>query len=164
MRERTLYEHELDRYEHAMGFMRYVNRFNMLERSIGYCIRCLNRTDGASTSDRSLFGLSFMKKLEKLKQTVDRKGLLENREFVAAFNEWIAAADRSRAIRNDYIHGDWDIVLNLAKPIRFTPMQWTAEESSPTTQSMSMSEFLAAADEMDALADSFTRLREKYIG
>ena len=158
---RSLDEYEIVRYEHALGFMRYVNSFNRLERNIALCIRCTDRSIETEAAYRALCDLTYQKKLKALEKAVAGNEILEGPEAATAFSEWTKLVDRSRTIRNDYVHGDWDIAPSMEKPIRFTPMRWSDGEKGPTTQEMTLNEFLVAVDEMEALADSFSQLRQQ---
>jgi hypothetical protein len=160
--KRTLEEHEIFEYEYSSAFARYVRMFNLLDHNVGLCISFLvNRAD-PNASRPFLDRLTTHAKLEVLRELVNYRGPNADGEFTRDFDDWFKLATRSKAARNQYIHGLWDVVPHLERPIRFTPAQWVKDTSANNTEHMTMDEYLEMMGELNVVFDQFMRLRKKY--
>jgi hypothetical protein len=160
--KKTLNEYEIVEYEYSSTFTRYMKLFNLMDYNVGLCISFLvNRAD-PKASHPFLDRLTSHAKLEVLKELVNYKGLSADKEFTRDFDDWFKLASRSKAIRNQYIHGHWDVAPSLEKPIRFTPMKWVSDTSTNNTEQMTLDEYLETMGELNIVFDKFMQLREKY--
>ncbi len=159
---KMLNEYEVVEHEFAMAFTHYVKIFNMMELNIGFCIRFLvNRAD-PSAAHPFLDRLTINGKLDVLKELVDHKGLQEKEGFKKDFDDWFKLVSKTRAARNRYIHGGWDIAPDVERGIRFTPMTWVDDMGGSKTERMTLVEFKELMKEMDFVFEQFSRLRKKY--
>ena len=160
--KRTLEEYEIVEYEYSSAFARYVRLFNLLDHNVGLCISFLvNRAD-PKASHPFLDRLTTHAKLEVLRELVNYRGPSADEAFTRDFDDWFKLASRSKAARNQYIHGLWDVAAHLEKPIRFTPVQWVNGTSANKTEQMTLDEYLETLGELKVVFDQFMRLREKY--
>ena len=65
------------------------------------------------------------------------------------------------------MHGYWDVVPHVEKPIRFHPTDWTSrmggeKKDNAAVQEMDLDEFKAIADEMESVFEKLGSLRKKY--
>ena len=105
--------------------------------------------------------------MDVLRELVSYKGLKAEEQFTKDFNEWFKLAFQSRVARNRYVHGYWEVMPRLEKPIRFHPTVWTTgvdgeKKDNAAIQEMSLDEFVAIADEMESVFVRFGSLRKKY--
>ena len=160
---KELDEYESVRVEFALAFFKYINLFNMLERNIGMCISFLVNRSDPHASHPFLNRLTAHAKMDVLKDLIAYKGTEAKDGLKEDFDKWFQFAAKSKAARNRYVHGDWDIAPSLNKPIRFTPNQWNDDkDTSSNTEHMTMDEFLGMMAEMDSVFEQFSALREKY--
>jgi hypothetical protein len=160
---RQLDEYEIVSADVALAFFKYVNMFNLLERNIVLCISGLDTGSDRYTVQARLSGLTTQAKLEVLKELIAHKCMNADSGLGQDFDQWFTFATKSKAARNRYVHGYWDIAPELEKAIRFTPNQWIADkDSSSETERMTMPEFLGMMEEMNRVFDQFGKLRSKH--
>ena len=82
----------------------YLQRFNMLDRNIGYSV---NRMKRSAPEDNKPVESTFHGRLYQFKE------LLAERSLDKAFDEWLSAVDRCRIVRNQLVHGHWKVVPHL---------------------------------------------------
>ena len=68
--------------------------------------------------------------------------------FTQDFCDWFKLASQSKAARNQYVHGLWDVAPYLEKPIRFTPAQWVHDMGATKTEQMTLDEYLEMMREL----------------
>jgi hypothetical protein len=163
----TLNKYEMIEVGFSSTLTRFLMFFNMLETNVGLCISFLvNHTD-PKASYPFLNRLNAQGKMDVLKELVTYKGLTAEEQFTADFNEWFKLASQTRVARNRYVHGYWDVMPHVEKPIRFHPTDWTSKMSGEkkdkaAVQEMNLDEFKAIADEMESVFEKFGSLRKKY--
>ena len=134
----------------------YIFHFNMLERNIAYSLRHVNKQDSGSTSIESLLAMSFCKKISKLKNIISEQSL--DREFC----EWLETIDRCRTVRNRLVHGHWEVLWHLDKPIRFDACQNKSSNQSKDEGDYTIESLSEELIELKKVAEDFSRLRHKY--
>jgi hypothetical protein len=134
----------------------YIFHFNMLERNIAYSLRHVNKQGSESTSIESLLALSFCKKISKLKNIISKQSL--DREF----SEWLEAIDHCRTMRNRLVHGHWEAVWHLDKPIRFDACQIKSGDQSRVEGNYTIESLSEEFIELKKVAEDFSKLRSKY--
>ena len=129
----------------------YLRCFNMLERNIGYSVRWMKRSvgevDGAIES-------TFHGKLSQF------KALISQRSLEPFFAEWFATVDSCRSLRNNIVHGDWEIVPHLDKPIRFDTQQPGQSEAQLDQGCFTLQEFLKQLTGLVEVSDTFSKPRK----
>ncbi len=160
---KTLNEYEVVEHEFAMAFAHYVNLYNMMERNLGLCIRSEMVHPEFRITDKQLDNLSFHGKLERLTKLVDQSAFnISKKGLKKDYGKWLQLVNETRATRNQYIHGDWDIYPSVERPVRFTPMVWVERQTKSCTEQMTLNEFLTRMTETDQVFKGFSRLRKTY--
>ena len=134
----------------------YIRYFNMLERNIAYSIRYVYKQDSAPTSIESLLALPFCKKISKLKNIISKQSL------DCEFCEWLEAIDRCRTMRNLLVHGHWEVLWHLDKPIRFDACQIKSSHQSKVEGDYTIESLSEELIELKKVAEDFSKLRHKY--
>ena len=159
---RKLDEYECIRADVAQAFFDYVNIFNLLESNVTLCISSPERKAGSTTILSQLSGLTMHRKMEMLNDRIAEGCFVARDGLREAFDKWFEFAIQSKAARNRYIHGRWDIAPGFEKPVRFTPNQWSSTDPQSHTEHMTMNEFLELMGEMNRVFEGFNKLRTKY--
>ncbi len=134
----------------------YIFHFNMLERNIAYSLRHVNKQDSGSTSIESFLALSFCKKISKLKNIISKQSL--DHEFC----EWLEAIDHCRTMRNLLVHGHWEVMWHLNKPIRFDACQIKSSKQSRVVGNYTIESLSEKLFELKKAVEDFSKLRSKY--
>ena len=129
----------------------YLRCFNRLERNIGYSVRGMKRSigevDGAIES-------TFHGKLGQFKT------LISQRSLEPFFLDWFATVDSCRSLRNNIVHGDWEVVPHLDKPIRFDTQQPGQSGAQREQGDFTLQEFLRQLSGLVEVSDTFSKLRK----
>ena len=159
----TLNEYEIVEYKFAKAFSDYVKLFNLFDFNIGLSIRWMVNNRDPSAAHPFLDRLSIHQKLEVLKELLSNKKSEENiKSFKKDFDDWFKLAAKSKAARNQYIHGLWDVNPHVNKPIRFTPVNWVKGCGGNNTEEMTLDEFLKKMKKIEDVFNRFMDLRNKY--
>ena len=78
------------------------------------------------------------------------------------FDDWFKLAAESKAARNQYIHGLWNVYPQGKKPIQFTPVDWVGSHGKDITVEMTLDEFFNKMGKIEFVFNSFMSLREKH--
>jgi len=154
------------RFYIALG--RYMQTFSYLDLNLGLCIRLLVNRNDVKASHPLLERLSTQQKLDVLKESIFYKYANDKPKMISDFDKWFKKASQTKASRNRYVHGVWELVPKLKEtPIRFTPISWAAGTGKPMQtkdeeQQMALSDFEKIVAEMNAVSHKFSKLREKY--
>jgi len=71
------------------------------------------------------------------------KTLITQRSLGTSFEDWFVAVDSCRTLRNSIVHGDWEVVPHLDKPIRFDTQQPGQQEGQAMQGCFTPQEFLS---------------------
>ncbi len=134
----------------------YILHFNMLERNIAYSIRHVKKQDSGSRSIESLLALPFCKKISKLQKIISEQSLN------ADFSESLKAIDHCRTMRNRLVHGHWEVLWHLDKPIRFDACQIKSSHQSKVEGDYTIESLSEELIELKKVAEDFSKLRYKY--
>ena len=165
---KTLNEFELVEYEFSTTLVQYLKYYNLLERNVGLCISWLVNHSDPRVTYPFLDRLTTQGKMEVLKELIFYKNSNKNDAIIEDFSQWIKIASKTRAVRNRYVHGYWDVVPHLKEqPIRFYPTVWTSgvgklKNNKDSCQKMSMDEFKEAAREIEIVFEKFNEFRDKH--
>jgi hypothetical protein len=134
----------------------YIFHFNMLERNIAYSLRHIRKQDSGSISIESLLAMPFCKKISKLEKVISEQSLNTN------ICEWLEAIDHCRTMRNRLVHGNWEVVWHLDKPIRFDACQIKSGDQSIVEGNYTIESLSEELIELKKVAEDFSKLRSKY--
>jgi hypothetical protein len=134
----------------------YILHFNMLERNVAYSLRYAKKQGSRSISIESLLALPFCTKISKLKEIISEQSLNAN------FCEWLEAIDHCRTMRNRLVHGHWEVVWHLDKPIRFAACQIKSSDKSRVEGSYTIESLSEELIKLKKVAEDFRKLRSKY--
>jgi hypothetical protein len=154
------------RFYIALG--RYMQTFSYLELNLGLCIRFLVNRKDPQAAHPLLERLSTQQKLDVLKELIFYKYANDKSKMISDFGQWFKKAAKTKASRNRYVHGVWELVPHLKEtPIRFRPISWAAGTGKPMqtkdeVQYIALSDFEKIVAEMNAIFREFSELREKY--
>lgn len=149
---------ELER-EFSLQFVRFVNAFNYLERNIGLCLSfLLNPQNPRSTYSRLLM-LTTEGKLAALRSELSKRYGAGDNVVLSEFEAWYERAEKSRALRDKYVHGQWQILpMDKERPVTFSLPEWIGGGD----HSMSLAEFETAVQEVEGVFNRFMDFRKKY--
>ena len=125
--------------------------FNMLDRNLAYCLRWASASDGRNADLSVILALSFDRKLKKV------VALIRKKKRKAEYAEFLSLAEECRKTRNRLVHGHWEFVSRLERPIRFH-LPAPVEEDGGVTQS----EFSALAATFGRANSLFRKLRASH--
>ena len=91
----------------------YIRIFNMLERNISYSLGYMGKEGQSPSPIEKVQALTFCKKIKRLKDII-----AENKLY-SEFSVWLETLEECRSLRNNLVHGNWEIAWWLDKPIRF---------------------------------------------
>ena len=161
--KRGLKDYDRLRGQVALAFFKYVNLFNLLERNIVLCISGLHNGPDREAVMARLAGLTMHGKMEALRTLITDGQVTSDRRRRDDFDRWFQFAVKSKASRNRYVHGCWDVIPHLEKPIRFEANQWyNGKSGALTTEEMTLDEFLRLMNEMAEVFDQFSVLRRRH--
>ena len=103
----------------------YIKIFNRLENNISYSIRYMCKIDKPTLTIDKIQSLSFCKKVKILKKIIVEKNLTEE------FSDWLVKLECCRVLRNNIVHGRWEVLWHLDKPIRFDARKIKGSDSDP---------------------------------
>ncbi len=168
MKTKTLNVYEIVEYEFALTLSRYLKYYNLLEYNVGLCISWIVNNSDPRASYPFLDRLTTQGKMDVLKELIFYKASTNDSDIVEDFRLWLKVASKTRAARNRYVHGYWDVLPHLKeKPIRFNPTVWTSGVGRMVTdadscQEMSLEEFKEAAKEVEVVFEEFNKFRKKH--
>lgn len=136
----------------------YILHFNMLERNIAYSLNYLRKQDSGSKSIEKLLALPFCKKLSKFQKIISEQSLS------IYFSVWLESVDHCRSMRNRLVHGHWEVVWHLDKPIRFDACQIKSNDQSGVQGNYTIESLSEELVVLKKIQEEFSILRSKYIG
>ena len=95
------------------GYKEAIMHFNMLDRNFAYCLRGASSSAGSEANLLTVLSYPYEKKLKMVGSLIRERG----RE--SEYSEFLRLAERCRTLRNKLVHGHWEFVPRLPKPIRF---------------------------------------------
>ena len=134
----------------------YIRLFNMLERNISYSLRYMSEGETNSYSIEKIQALSFCKKTKKLKDIIAEKRL--NSEF----SGWFETLEGCRILRNNLVHGNWEVVWFIDKSIRFDASELTGNQSKSISGDFTAKELSQELNKLEQIGKDFSKLRQKY--
>ena len=134
----------------------YIRLFNMLERNISYSLRFMCETKSSSNSIDEIKALSFCKKIKRLKEIISEKKL--NSVFYA----WFENLESCRMLRNNLVHGNWEVAWFLDKPIRFDACEVAGKVSKPIHGDFTPEDLSIELKKLEQIGDEFSKLRKEY--
>jgi hypothetical protein len=137
----------------ATAIADYIRRFNMLENNIGYSVRWMKRSDG---NGGGAIESTFHGKLSQFKE------LISQRSLEPFFAEWFTTVDCCRALRNNIVHGHWEVLPHLDKPIRFDTQRPGQSEAQREQGDFTLQEFLKQLSGIVEASDTFSKLRQSH--
>jgi len=102
------------------GLGRAVVLFSQLDLSISLCIQSLKTETDALVARKRGNSPKIKKKLDDLQKVIASKFKSSHPELVSDFDRWFSKASEIRQLRNDFIHGRWEI-SPVHKEICFVP-------------------------------------------
>ena len=134
----------------------YIRLFNMLERNISYSLRFMCGTRSSYNSIEKIQALSFCKKIKRLKEIIAAKKLN------ATFSAWFESLESYRTLRNNLVHGNWEVASFLDKPIRFDACEVTGKVSKPINGDFTPEDLSIELKKLEKIGDEFSELRKEY--
>jgi hypothetical protein len=135
---------------------KYIRLFNMLERNISYSLRFMGGTSLSSISIEEIQALSFCKKIKRLKEIIAEKKL------TSTFSDWFENLESCRTLRNNLVHGHWEVAWYLDKPIRFDACEVTGKISKPIHGDFTTEDLSIELIKLEQIGDEFSKLRKEY--
>lgn len=132
-------------------FKDYIYYFNMLERNIVYCLSHAIRGGDYNSKVDKFSRLSFDEKMRKLKKLIKRN------EIEDVFCKWFESIEYLRKKRNILVHGQWEFIWWIEKPILFdvpSPMKEKGE--------LTIEEFKKEFEVIKKATEDFNLLRSQY--
>ena len=134
----------------------YIRLFNMLERNISYSLRYMREGEPNSHSIEKIQALSFCKKIKKIKDIIAEKSLSSE------FSDWLQTIEGCRTLRNNLVHGNWEVAWFLDKPIRFDACEVTGNQSKTINGNFTTTELSEELNKLEKIGQDFSKLRKKY--
>ncbi len=150
------------RFEKAL--VRLIRSFNYLDTNVGLCISHLENPSDPVKSYPSLANMTAEQRINRLKRLFESHDIAVEDDARAELVAWYARAAKARATRNRYVHGNWEYLpLRHEKPVGVSAPVWMKKKLGPlATETMSLDELDAVADEVEAALHELTRLRKKH--
>ena len=140
------------------GLGRAVVLFSQLDLSISLCIQSLKTETDALVARKRGNSPKIKKKLEDLQKVIASKFKSSHPELVSDFDRWFSKASEIRQLRNDFIHGRWEI-SPVHKEICFVP---GGALDSSRERRFQLSQFEGKIEGLASLFKEFWYLRDKY--
>lgn len=134
----------------------YIRLFNMLERNISYSLRYMSESDSSSNSIEEIQALSFCKKIKQLKEIIAKKKLN------STFSAWFQTLEKCRILRNNLVHGNWEVAWFLDKPIRFDACEVAGKLSKSIRGDFTTKDLSVELKSLEQIGEEFSQLRKKY--
>lgn len=134
----------------------YIKIFNRLENNISYSIRYMFEIDKPTLTIGNIQSLSFCKKIKNLKEIIAAKNLTEE------FSDWLEKLECYRVLRNNLVHGSWEVLWHLDKPIRVDARKIKGSDSDPVTGEYTAKDLSNKLNELECAENGFSTLRKKY--
>ena len=83
-------------------------------------------------------------------------------DIIEAFSEFLKAIDHCRTMRNRLVHGHWEVLWHLDKPIRFDACQIKSGDQSIVEGNYTIESLSEELIELKKVAEDFSKLRHKY--
>jgi hypothetical protein len=133
------------------GYKDAIMHFNMLDRNLAYCLQWASTYAGIEVDLLAVLSYSFDKKVKKI------VCLIKTRGRKSEYAEFLRLAEQCRTQRNRLVHGHWEFVPRLPKPIRFQVPAPFEEEGY-----MTQNEFSVLVSPFLLLSSLFIKLQKKY--
>jgi len=133
------------------GYKDAVFHFNLLEHNMAYCLWWARKRSGKEIELTSFMSKSYDQKFKKV------KSLINSMQRENEYSEFLEMAENCRLLRNKLVHGVWEFIHHLEKPIRFYVPHPFKEEGY-----LSQNEFLAEIEIFERTNLLFCKLRELY--
>lgn len=98
----------------------------------------------------------FCEKIKTIKKIVADKSL--NKQF----KSWLKSIDHCRKLRNLIVHGHWEVMWFIEKPIRYDATNMNIADKSKAEGDFTVEEFLNEIERLIDVANDFRELRTKY--
>lgn len=145
--------------EFSLKLLRFLNAFNYLERNVGLCLSFLLNPENPRAAHNRISKMTAQVKISTLRQELCRRYSAERKEILSEFDAWCEDAEKSRALRDKYLHGQWQVLpMNNERPITFSLPEWIGGGD----HSMSLAEFESAVQEVEGVFEQFMQFRKKH--
>jgi hypothetical protein len=134
----------------------YIHLFNMLERNISYSLRYMSEIKSSPKSIEEIQAMSFCKKIKNIKEIIAEK------QLNSTFNGWLETLESCRFFRNNLVHGNWEVVWFLEKPIRFDAFEIAGKISKPIRGDFTTKDLSNELEKLEQIGDEFSKLRKEY--
>ncbi len=148
-------QEELETY--LSEFIReYINYFNRLERNIAYSLWHSDTVNSDLSSIEKIYALSFCKKIKNIKKIITEKGI--DSEFAT----WLNAVEDCRSLRNQIVHGNWEVLWFLDNQIRMDACQIENESGKRVSREYTIETLSKELIKLKKAAEEFSTLRKMY--
>ena len=134
----------------------YIHLFNMLERNISYSLRNMRKSEPSSNTIEEIQALSFCKKTNQLKKYFTKTKLKYT------FSSWFETLESCRILRNNLVHGNWEVAWFLDKPIRFDACEVTGKLAKPIRGEYTTKDLSVELKKIEQVSEDFSKLRKEY--
>lgn len=87
---------------------RLLFEFSYLDTNLGLCLVWVGGGKNLKALSEQVSNFSLSRRLDRLRETVE-SSLQAGSKSHKAYREWLEKADRCRKIRNELVHGRWDV-------------------------------------------------------
>lgn len=134
----------------------YIRVFNMLERNISYSLSYMVKKEQNTSPIQKVQALSFCKKIKGLNKIITKKNLYPE------FADLLENIEECRTLRNNLVHGHWEVAWWLDKPIRFDACEVAGNNSKSISGDFTTKELSEKLYKLEQVGNDFSELRKQY--
>jgi hypothetical protein len=148
----------------ALALVKLLKFFNLLDTNVGLCLSFLISPSDPESAYEQLSNKTTQQRFEEMKAFVADGTGFPKAVDPEHFGEWLTDATRARAIRNRYVHGNWEYLpYRQVKPIAVRAPTWMKGKlGEEAEERMTVAELEAVADEVEQVFHRFMKIRRAH--